>query len=84
MKELKIIGYEDTEDCEEQLVKANGNPVDAYTFRLLKGDFFEGETVMVETVLDGKQYTRKVRSDSWDLYITIKGNKCYWDSDRMD
>lgn len=65
------------------IVKANGNEANEYTFRLIDGDFFEGETVTVETVLDGKRYTRKVKSDSWDLYVTIKGGKAYWESDRV-
>lgn len=82
MTEIKITDYTMYE--EEEMVKANGNEVNEYTFRLIDGDFYEGETVTVETVLDGKRYTRKVRNDSWDLYIVIKGGKCYWECDRID
>lgn len=66
---------------EEDMVKANGNPVDEFTFRLIEGDFLQGETVVVETVLDGKQYTRKVNNDRVDLYIVIKGTRCHLSSD---
>lgn len=66
------------------VTKANGNEANEYTFRLIDGDFFEGETVTVETVLDGRQFTRKVRSDSWDLYIMLKGSKAYWECDRVE
>lgn len=68
----------------EELLKANGNPADAFTFRLIEGNFYEGETVTVQTIMDGKQYTRKVKSDSWDLYIIINKSKCYWESDRAE
>lgn len=78
-----VIGKPEEEPEETEIVKANGNEVNEYTFRLVDGDFFEGETVTVETVLDGKRYTRKVKNDSWDLYVTIKGGKAYWESDRV-
>lgn len=72
------------EDEAAEETKSNGNPIDEYTFKLISGDFYEGETVTVETVLDGKRYTRKVKNDKWDLYIMIKGSRCYWESDRID
>ena len=57
---------------------------DENSFRLISGDFYLGETVTVEHVMSGKQYTRKVRNDSWDLYVTINNSKCYWDCNRVD
>jgi hypothetical protein len=72
------------EEAADEPTKANGNPIDEHTFKLINGDFYEGETVTVEMVMGGKQYTRKVKNDAWDLYITINGVKCYWDSDRID
>ena len=82
METIKIKGW-DGEYCEDETLKSNGNPVDEYTFKVIEGDFYEGETVTVETVMDGKRYTRKVRNDKWDLYITINNVRCYWESDRM-
>lgn len=80
---MKIKGFDIDEAIinEEDMVKANGNPVDEFTFRLIEGDFLQGETVVVETVLDGKRYTRKVKNDRVDLYIVIKGTRCHWSSD---
>lgn len=48
------------------------------TFKVINGDFYEGETVTVKLLEDGKQYTRKVKysAHKWgDLYITIKGKE---------
>jgi hypothetical protein len=83
MGTFKIIGYEPKEE-EPELLKRNGNPANEYTFRLIDGDFYVGETVTVETIMDGKRYTRKVRDDKWDMYITINGRKCYWECDSVD
>lgn len=66
-----------------ELKKANGNPIDEYSFRIIGGDFLLGKKVTVETVMNGKRYTRTVHDDSWDLYITINGAKCYFESDRV-
>lgn len=79
-----VIGSYEMQEEAEEVLKANGNPVDEYTFKVIEGDFYEGGTVTVETVMDGKRYTRKVRNDKWDLYITINKVRCYWESDRMD
>lgn len=49
-----------------------------YTFRTIEGDFYEGNTVTVELLEDGKRYTRKVKYSArkWgDLYITINGKE---------
>lgn len=77
--------YEAIEEARqgEEVLKANGNPADEYSFKTISGNFTQGETVTVETVLDGKRYTRKVKNDRWDLYIMIKGSRCYWSSDRV-
>lgn len=83
MGTFKIIGYEPKE-AEPELLKRNGNPANEYTFRLIDGDFYVGETVTVETIMDGKHYTRKVHDDKWDMYITINGHKCYWECDSVD
>lgn len=78
MTEINITSWDMSEP-----VKANGNPVDEWTFRLIDGHFYEGETVTVETLEDGKRYTRKVRNDSYDLYIVINNIKRYWSCDSM-
>lgn len=49
-----------------------------YTFRTIEGDFYEGNTVTVELLEDGKRYTRKVKYSAckWgDLYITINSKE---------
>ena len=79
---INITSYEMHE--EPELLKRNGNPADEYTVRLISGDFILGETVTVETIKDGKKYTRKVRDDSWDLYVMIGNNKRYWECDFID
>lgn len=66
------------------LRKYNGNPVDEYSFRIIDGHFYEGETVTVQTVLDNKIYMRKVWNDRWDLYIMINRAKCYYSDDRVE
>lgn len=83
MLQIKITDYAMYDEVEEATT-ACGNPVDENSFRLISGDFYLGETVTVEHVMSGKQYTRKVRNDSWDLYVTINNSKCYWDCNRVD
>lgn len=83
MMSIKITDYAMYDEVEE-MKTACGNPVDDNSFRLISGNFYEGETVVVEHIASGKKYTRKVRNDAWDLYVTIKNSKCYWDCNRVD
>ena len=83
MVSIKITDYAMYDEVEE-MKTACGNPVDDNSFRLISGNFYEGETVVVEHIASGKKDTRKVRNDAWDLYVTIKNSKCYWDCNRVD
>lgn len=55
------------------------NEYSDYNIVLIDGEFYEGEIVTIQTS-DGKQYRRKVKYGSDDLYITIN-NKKYFYSD---
>lgn len=83
MIQIKITDYAMYDEVEGDTT-ACGNPVDENSFRLISGDFYEGETVTVEHVMSGKRMTRKVRNDAWDLYITINNSRCYWECNRVD